>query len=261
MKQLTFIVFISFACIQIKAQYLHRSVIGAAGMISSNGNVQLSSTTGEVATQSLNSADLRITQGFQQGSAKMMMTLNLTLFLQGYYDASGIMRPVLLNQGQSSDASITDSISVELHPALTPNLVAAQTNALLHTNGNAVCQLLVKPGNYYIVVKHRNHIETWSANPVALAVASTAYNFSTIANAAYGNNQAETEPGKFAFYAGDINQNENIDLLDIALQELSINNFEFGYKATDMNGDGNVDLLDGQLVEANVNGFIYSVHP
>jgi len=62
-------------------------------------------------------------------------------------------------------------------------------------------------------------------------------------------------------YSGDLNQDENIDLLDLGDIETDINNFQFGYFATDINGDGNVDLLDGPIVENNINGFIFSSHP
>jgi hypothetical protein len=71
----------------------------------------------------------------------------------------------------------------------------------------------------------------------------------------------EVDPGVWAFYSGEINQDENIDLLDVALMEDDINNFQFGYFATDINGDGNVDLLDLPKPELNVNNFIFSAHP
>ena len=122
----------------------------------------------------------------------------------------------------------------------------------------------VSNGNYYIVIKHRNHIETWSAYPIPISDAngiSMNYDFSISANKAYGDNQSEIESGVCALYTGDVNQDENIDLIDASILDININYFLYGYLATDINGDGNVDLLDTPIVEGNINWFIYSVHP
>ena len=89
----------------------------------------------------------------------------------------------------------------------------------------------------------------------------TKYDFSNASNKAFGSNMKEVSTGVWASFSGDINQDENVDLLDLGLLENSINNFEFGYFATDLNGDGNVDLLDNPIIEENINQFIFSVHP
>lgn len=112
---------------------------------------------------------------------------------------------------------------------------------------------------YYVVLKHRNAIQTWSANPIVLSDAL--YDFTTNANKAYGNNQVLVAANTYAMFNGDINQDENVDLIDAGMEENDITNFIYGYYATDINGDGNVDLLDNAVLESNVNGFIYSNHP
>ncbi|GBL35492.1 hypothetical protein EMGBS15_10870 [Filimonas sp.] len=114
-------------------------------------------------------------------------------------------------------------------------------------------------GTYYIVVKHRNSIETWSAQPVAYTIGT--YDFTTAANKAYGNNMIQIESGKWAFYSGELNNDSNIDLLDMNILSTDINNFLTGYMATDINGDGNVDLLDTFPVETNISNFIFSSRP
>lgn len=83
----------------------------------------------------------------------------------------------------------------------------------------------------------------------------------TLASKAFGNNMKQMEAGKYAFYTGDFDRDENIDVMDAAPLETDINAFHFGYYASDTNGDGNVDLLDTPLIEENVNNFVYSVHP
>ncbi|MBK7762586.1 MAG: hypothetical protein IPI46_04345 [Bacteroidetes bacterium] len=187
--------------------------------------------------------------------------LNLSLYLQGYYTSNGMMVPAMMNQGVGDDPQQTDSITVELHESVAPYGVVASTQAMLYTNGNAVANFPPTFGNYYVVIKHRNSMETWSALPVACSAIEIPMEYKTIASKAYGNNLIQVSPGVFAIYSGDINQDENADLLDQSMLESDIANFNFGYFATDLNGDGNVDLLDSPILDVNINNFIFSNHP
>jgi len=189
------------------------------------------------------------------------ITLNLQLFLEGYYDGSGTMKPVLMNQGVGNNTSVTDSIDVELHGNVAPFATASSTRVLLNTNGMSTCSFPVSAGNYYIVVKHRNTVQTWSATPVFIGTLPVSYNFSSANGQAYGGNLIEVETGVWALYTGDITQDENVDLLDLGNLETEITNFAFGYEPSDLNGDGNVDLLDSPMLETNVNSFVFSSHP
>lgn len=188
------------------------------------------------------------------------ITLNLTLFIEGYYNGSG-MAPALFNEGVAASTSVTDSITVELHNAAAPYALVAISKVLLNTDGTASCNWSAAAGNYYIAVKHRNTVQTWSASPIAISGVPSSYNFSNAINKAYGSNMVSVNPGVWAFFSGDINQEENVDLLDAAILETDINDFAFGYFASDLNGDGNVDLLDSPVLEENINAFVFSVHP
>ena len=114
-------------------------------------------------------------------------------------------------------------------------------------------------GSYYVAVKHRNGLQTWSANPIP--VNGSLYDFTTSNTKAFGDNMKEVENGLWAFYSGDLNADDNIDLLDMSLMEVDINLFNFGYLGTDVNGDGNVDLLDVPVMEENINNFIFTSRP
>jgi hypothetical protein len=103
-------------------------------------------------------------------------------------------------------------------------------------------------------------VQTWSANPVAIG-ATSSYNFTTAANKAFGDNMKEVESGVWAFYTGDLNQDDLIDLTDYSIWETDNNNFEFGNFPTDLNGDGLVDLSDYSIWESNSNAFIFSFYP
>lgn len=187
--------------------------------------------------------------------------LSLKLFIEGYYSGAQTMTPVKMNEGIGNSTTDVDDITVELRNAIAPYGLVATTTAALKTNGTALVNFTNSyTGSYYVVVKHRNALETWSANPV-LITTSTTYDFTTAANKAYGDNQISVGNGQYAIYSGDVNQDENVDLIDASMLETDINAFQFGYLGTDINGDGNVDLLDAPIVETNINGFIFSSHP
>lgn len=188
---------------------------------------------------------------------------NVKTFLSGYYTSNQTMRNVLYLQNViASPSNQTDSIIIELHQSASPFAKVSETKTMLLTNGNATVNVPLNliGNNYYIVIKHRNSLQTWSAAPVNIK-AVTNYDFSTAANKAYGSQQQQVQTGIWGIYSGDIFQDENIDLLDDALLENDIATYQFGYKSTDINGDGNVDLLDAPVLETNVNNFIYSIHP
>jgi hypothetical protein len=69
------------------------------------------------------------------------------------------------------------------------------------------------------------------------------------------------DPTHFAFYTGDINQDEVIDGLDYNDWEDDSNQFAGGYFSSDLNGDGIVDGLDFIYWEQNSNEFIGVVQP
>ncbi len=189
--------------------------------------------------------------------------MKINTLLSGYYTSSHTMKNVLYLQNiLAAPSDETDTIEVALHQSGSPYNKVYGHKTIVHTNGDASLPipLNVVGNNYYIAVSHRNSLLTWSASPV-LINANTLYDFSVSANKAYGNAMIEIEPGIWALYAGDVNQDENTDLLDLSLLESDINNFLYGYRATDLNGDGNVDLLDNPILEENVTDFVYSMHP
>jgi hypothetical protein len=189
-------------------------------------------------------------------------TLNLKAYMQGYYLSGGAMNSVLLNQGVSIDANEMDTVTVQLRDQFDPTIVVATSVAVMATDGTASFTLSgeVIGGNYYIAVFHRNTVQTWSAMPVTFA-GTTSYDFTTAATQAYGDNQVEVEPGVFAMYTGDLNQDEYVDPFDYGLFEADNLVFASGYYASDMNGDGYVDPFDYGIFETNNLNFILSIHP
>jgi hypothetical protein len=163
---------------------------------------------------------------------------------QGYYNTAGYLNMVdtikVLLANASSSYAFVDSVSVILD-SLGFTASAEFKNA--------------SSGNYYLVVKHRNCVETWSASTIAITKGSTtAYDFTDAQSKAYGNNlvQVSSSPERWAIYSGDINQDGYVDPLDLSLVDQDSFNYVSGrYLATDVNGDGYVDPLDLSITDQN----------
>ena len=91
------------------------------------------------------------------------------------------MQPVLYNAGLTLDQSICDSIIVELHEPIMPYGLVESATGVLHTDGSAVIEYpgTLPNGDYYIVVRHRNAIETWSKDPVTFNGPLINFDFTT----------------------------------------------------------------------------------
>ena len=195
-------------------------------------------------------------------TAASTITLNLKLFLQGYYLSGSTMQSVLNNEAvPSSLTTQTDTITVELHHPTTFVLIDSK-KAVLLTNGTVSVTFTQPAGSYYLAIRHRNTLQTWSAAPVACTVSTPLYNFTTAANKAYANNQVQVVPGIWAFFTGDLNQDQFIDPFDFwGFDTDSQNGVQGVYVATDFNGDGFVDPFDFQVFDENSQNGVSSIHP
>ena len=137
--------------------------------------------------------------------------VNLKLYIEGYYDlGTHAMRAVKANQGIGSSTTLVDNITVELRNSA--NALITSTVTSLLTNGTANCTFSATPtGSFYIVVKYKNAIETWSSTQIAFGTSPLTYNFATSITKAYGNNMKLLESGVYGFYSGDINQDGFIE--------------------------------------------------
>ena len=106
------------------------------------------------------------------------VNLDLSIFLQGYYSGAGQMTPALFNQGVSSDPMEADSVTLELHDAISPYGIVHSVTSVLNVNGDISFTLpsFVNGNTYYLVILNRNHIQTWSKDPVTFGT-STSYDF------------------------------------------------------------------------------------
>ena len=148
---------------------------------------------------------------------------NLKLFLEGFYIGNGMMRPTKYDLGLTSDATVTDDITVDLWAVdnlgnTSPDFTIA---AILHVDGMATLQFPGSVSNryFYIAVRHRNSLETWSKLPVLISNNSL-YDFSDQMEKAFADGinapMHLIGGGKYAFYSGDVNQDGGIDAADLS---------------------------------------------
>lgn len=190
-------------------------------------------------------------------------SLTIQVLVEGLFNSqSSTLNKVQNGSGDAFPGNIADSISIELHRNTYPyDQIGNTYNAALMTNGNATTNLPTSLNSeYYIVVKHRNSIETWSAYPISLNTGNTTYDFTLSSSQAFGSNLKAIN-GKYCIYAGDVNQDGIVDTSDMTFVENDASNFVTGYIETDINGDGSIDIGDMIIIDNNSSLFIVRVTP
>ncbi|MFZ4399880.1 MAG: hypothetical protein ACOYO1_07590 [Bacteroidales bacterium] len=199
--------------------------------------------------------------------------LNLTVFLQGLYNGTDMNKAQDFVAGNPVDkfsGTIADVITVELHDAVTYATINYTVLADLNQNGTATTggkTYISIPntysGSYYITVKHRNHVETTTANPVSFTDANITCNFTDAATKAFGSNMKLLAPGVYGLFAGDINGDGLIEpLTDLAAVKATIDTYGSGYVPSDINGDGNIEpLTDLAMVKAAIDTYVTAILP
>lgn len=163
------------------------------------------------------------------------LPLNLTVYLEGFWNGT---------------THVSDTTKIYLASATTPYaLVDSQTVVLTTSGTSSPTFTRVSSGNYYIVVKHRNHLETWSRLPQAFVAGTPLnYNFTTDSAKAYGYNMKKVGSA-WVLYGGDPNADGDINALDIPIFVAQFGNT--GYLSCDFNGDGDVNALDVIIISVN----------
>jgi hypothetical protein len=177
-------------------------------------------------------------------------TLVITLFLEGLYNgANGLVKVQDCDDGENSfdlfTGIITDTLTIQLANTTAPYAtVFTQHGVPINTTGTITISTIPGSlsGSYYIVIKHRNHIETWS-QITSFAGASISYNFTDALSKAWGNNMALVG-SVFCIYTGDTNLDEYVDGFDLIIT-FNLNKLGgFGYQVSDINADGFIDGFD-----------------
>lgn len=181
------------------------------------------------------------------------LKIDLSAIIQGFYDPA-------------TNAMISDTLTVQLRSSVTPYSLVEEVKTVQPASGSSIVKFpqttTIVP--YYIVVKHRNSIETWTASPWDLALNTTPIvPFYITADSAYGSNQVQVDqsPVRYAIYSGDVNQDGTIDATDESLIDNAAANYLTGYVATDVTGDDYVDGTDFAITDNNAANFISVQRP
>ncbi|MEO8663973.1 MAG: hypothetical protein ABI462_00640 [Ignavibacteria bacterium] len=177
------------------------------------------------------------------------LTMNLKALIQGFYNP-------LTNK------MVKDTARIYLRHASSPYSIVDSTLSILDSNGtgNFVFSNAVNSTPYYIVIKHRNGLETWSASGNSFTSGSMSYDFTIAASKAFGNNQF-LKGSKYCIYNGDINHDGLINLTDIVSVHNNVVSFISGYVNTDLTGDMSTNLTDVMIAYNNSVGFVKLIRP
>lgn len=189
-------------------------------------------------------------------------TVNLSLFLEGLYSGSGMMHPVMDGAGYHWGATIADKLDIQLNDGANYSIIVyTASDVPLNTDGTASFTLpSAFNGNYYLTIRHRNHIRTVSSFPVSFTPTTVIYDFDAPGKA-YGNNLLLTIDGEYVIYTGDVNSDGLVDGSDLNQIGNQNDAFAVGYLVEDVNGDGLVDGSDLNVTGNNNDAFISEVLP
>jgi len=180
------------------------------------------------------------------------MKLKLGTLIEGFYD-------------QNTQKQIRDTIVVYLRlSSSAPHSIVDSVVTVPDSLGYVTIQFNnAQSGNYYIVLKHRNSIETWSRlGGEALSTGGNIniYDFTLSQDMAYGNNMI-LKGTRYCIYSGDVNRDGVIDGTDLALMDNDVSGFATGYIQTDITGDMVADGSDLSIADNNVSGFVSVIKP
>jgi hypothetical protein len=176
-----------------------------------------------------------------------VQTLTLTALIQGFYNGTSM---------------VSDTVTVELHNSTTPYALVDSRKGVLNSVGGGTFSFssAVSGTPYYIVIKHRNAVETWSSNPWAFVSGLLTFDFTNAQGKAYGSNLV-FKGTKWCLYSGDVNHDGIVDSGDLGLADNDNAAYVTGYTATDVNGDGIVDSGDLGIVANNNANYVGKIVP
>jgi hypothetical protein len=199
-------------------------------------------------------ASAKIKNTYLSGTILSNVNVTVNAFLEGLYDGNNGMYSAPFNANGITPSNIADTLIIELRADVSPFDLLYSSKVTIDISGLADINLPTSTidSSYYIVIKHRNSIETWSASAFRVIPVGSTYSFKNAANKAYGNNLSNLGNGVFAIYSGDINQDGAVDFNDypsIDLENL-LGSYPV-YLPTDFNGDGVTDFNDYPIIDSN----------
>lgn len=179
-----------------------------------------------------------------------LIVVPVTMELRQFTELTSLK--VLIHGLYDGISMVPDTITVELRSNIFPYTKVDETKVYLNQSGQG-SGIFLNAENmtaYYIIVKHRNALETWSSNAVTISSNQLSYDFTTGIDKAFGNNLVN-KAGKWCIYSGDVNGDGFIDVADLNQVFIDNINGTEGYIATDLNGDMITEIEDVNIVFQN----------
>lgn len=182
--------------------------------------------------------------------------LTLNVFFEGFYRGSGLMSGAV-------NGTVADTAEVLLASAISPFGYLHSTTGVVNTNGTGTFTFINVPQgySYYIIVRHRNTLDTWSSAPVAFNALAVGYDFSSSASSAYGGNLKDLGGGRYGMFSGDVDKDGIVSLGDLQRIAFHTGSFGTGYLPEDLTGDLIIESADYSIVENNYHLNISVAHP
>jgi hypothetical protein len=168
---------------------------------------------------------------------------------------SGTVAPATL--AVTGNNAIVDWVLVQLRNSATPSTIVASRSALVQRDGDVVdldgtsaVAFGVPAGNYFVAVRHRNHLGVMSAAAIALSGSPVTVDFTAAATATFGTNARKTVGTAQTLWAGDDTFNGELkytgssndrDPILVAIGSTTPNNtLANAYNSRDINLNGEV---------------------
>ena len=173
----------------------------------------------------------------------------LTALLEGSYNPN-------------SNTMKADTVTAYLRNLSPPYIQVDSAITVIDSSGNASFNFLNAENGtgYFLVIKHRNSVETWSSAPLTFTSNILSYDFTDSSSRAYGNN-LQLKGSRWTIYSGDVDQDGVVDATDTGLIDNDAFGFASGYIDTDLNGDNFTDAGDLSIAENNALAFVGVIRP
>ncbi len=239
--------------------------LGFSGSSTSNSiiiNFANNALPGNISVNGINACGVGLSKTIHINTLK---SLQVKAFIEGFYNSTnGNLNKVQDDIGDHFGTDTVDAIKICLAQSTTPYLFTDTLYGFINTSGIINLGILsTKIDSSFIVIKHRNSIETWSANSISFNSNSIYYDFTDNINKTYGPNEKQVSLNTFAIYSGDVNQDGVINIFDLAavFDYLNDQNAPGGYLIEDINGDSVVNIYDLSMTFDNLNSGISVSNP
>jgi hypothetical protein len=110
----------------------------------------------------------------------------------------------------------------------------------------------LSPGNYYVVIRHRNHLAIMTASAISLSSSSALYDFTTSQSQAYGSSpMKDLGGGIYGMFTADTDGSGTVNATDRSNAWNQRNQSD--YLGTDVDLSGTVNAADRSVVWNNRN--------